>query len=406
MPQDNSQLLNLSCLFRLSELNWWPLRCWMATSEDLIAALKEVVSRGDFVVPPYPAVALRLQKVLANPIHGVAEVADVIAADAALAATILAASNSATQRGAHEITTLGRAVNRLGSRSVASLALAASVGSGATSPGVLFDVKYRAWRRSITCALICQRLARGRGLDPEESFLAGLLHGFGRSVAIASLEKVILTHKPARPLSVSEWLSIAEKNRAELALAVGQHWKLPHALTVSFDPSTADSALGRLLFDADRTAAQIEANEVPHLTHGNEGQLLDELIKGLPQALVALAPPPDRASKPSDAVATVTRPSPCDKRPKDLAVLDLRASAPAQLRCLGIGPATLELDSSRHFQESSVARVAVGRSQPAPDFWFTVVSSVPSERRYHVDLQLFSPAKEVRELWQAAYLSA
>ena len=58
-------------------------------------ALTDVVSRGDFVVPPYPAVAMRLQRLLAREGYGVGEVADVIAADAALAATVLAAANSA-----------------------------------------------------------------------------------------------------------------------------------------------------------------------------------------------------------------------------------------------------------------------------------------------------------------------
>ena len=69
----------------------------MSNTEAMQRALTDVVSRGDFVVPPYPAVALRLQRLLAREGYGVAEVAEVLAADAALATTVLAAANSADQ---------------------------------------------------------------------------------------------------------------------------------------------------------------------------------------------------------------------------------------------------------------------------------------------------------------------
>src|SRR5258706_5565130 len=138
----------------------------MAGSEALSAALTELVMRGDFAVPPYPAVALRLRRLLERPNYGVGEVADVIAADAALAASVLGTANSALYRsGDAEIASLSRAVNRLGARTVSAIAVAAGVGQAATQGGQLFDVKYRVWRRSITSALTCQKLAPLRGLD-------------------------------------------------------------------------------------------------------------------------------------------------------------------------------------------------------------------------------------------------
>jgi HD-like signal output (HDOD) protein len=90
----------------------------MSNAKAMQRALTHVVSRGDFVVPPYPAVALRLQRLLGKDGYGVGDVAEVIAADAALAATVLAAANSALLGGASPITSLSRAVNRLGARTV------------------------------------------------------------------------------------------------------------------------------------------------------------------------------------------------------------------------------------------------------------------------------------------------
>ena len=132
----------------------------MSNTEAMQRALTDVVSRGDFTVPPYPAVALRLQRLLARDGYGVGEVADVIAADAALAATVLAAANSAQLGAASPITSLSRAVNRLGARTVGSIAIASGVSAVAVTTGVLLDVRFRVWRRGMTCALACQKLAK------------------------------------------------------------------------------------------------------------------------------------------------------------------------------------------------------------------------------------------------------
>src|SRR6187402_413192 len=107
--------------------------------DQLQKALAEVVARGDFQVPPYPAVALRLQRIFARPNYGIAEVSDAIAGDPALAARVLGAVNSALYRAADDITSLPRAVNRLGARVVSTLALAAGLGATATQAGALFD---------------------------------------------------------------------------------------------------------------------------------------------------------------------------------------------------------------------------------------------------------------------------
>ena len=208
----------------------------MSNTEAMQHALTDVVSRGDFVVPPYPAVAMRLQRLLGREGYGVGEVADVLAADAALATTVLAAANSALLGTGSPITSLSRAVNRLGARTVGSIAVASGVGTVTLALGVLQDVKFRIWRRSMTCALACQKLGSTRGLVPEEAFLAGLLYGFGRAIAVASLEQLLKTHRPPRPLSVTEWLNIAEQHRAALARAIAKTWELP--------PSIAEAITG------------------------------------------------------------------------------------------------------------------------------------------------------------------
>jgi HD-like signal output (HDOD) protein len=380
----------------------------MSNTEAMERALTDVVSRGDFVVPPYPAVALRLQRMLKREGYGVGEVADVLAADAALAATVLAAANSALLGVGAPITSLSRAVNRLGARTVGSIAVASGVGAVSVTSGVLQDVKFRVWRRAMTCALACQKLAGARGLVPEDAFLAGLLYGFGRSIAVTSLEQLLKTHQPPRPLSVSEWLSIAEQQRASLAHAVAKNWQLPPSVADAITGAVHEkSELNELVLHADRVAGDLDAGRMPQAHVPTEIRLLDELIAALPGALEAFAPPaPQPTTRPTPPSAMLAKPNHAlagELRAKSLAIADRRTKAAATLTCIAVAPTGVEVESSRPFQESSVVRLSVGGADAHFEPWFNVVLCVPSGSRYRVELELFSPTRETREQWRSFY---
>lgn len=381
----------------------------MSNTEAMQRALTDVVSRGDFVVPPYPAVALRLQRLLGREGYGVAEIADVLAADATLATTVLAAANSALLGTTNPITSLGRAVNRLGARTVGSIAVASGVGAAIATSGVLQDVRFRIWRRSMTCALACQKLADARGLAPEEAFLAGLLYGFGRSIAVASLELLLKTHQPPRPLSVGEWLNIAEQQRASLACAIAKNWQLPPAIAeaITGTPSQGNAALNDLVLHADRVAGELDAGRMPQAQTPNEVRLLDELIASLPAALEAFAPPaPQPTTRPSPPSPMLAKPDHAldgELRPQALKVVDRRTKAAATLTCIAVSPSGIEVESSRPFQESSMVRLIVGDADAHFEPWLNVVLCVPRGSHYRVELQLFAPTRETREQWRAIY---
>ena len=65
---------------------------------DLIASverdLEAMAKSGNGSLPPYPAVALRVQNAMGRPDFGLAEVAHLVSADAALAADVLRCANS------------------------------------------------------------------------------------------------------------------------------------------------------------------------------------------------------------------------------------------------------------------------------------------------------------------------
>jgi hypothetical protein len=239
--------------------------------------------------------------------------------------------------------------------------------------------------------------------------LAGLLYGFGRSIAIASLEQLLKTHQPPRPLSVAEWLNIAEQQRGALAQAVAKGWQLPPSVAEAITGSAGSSSasMHELVLYADRVAGDLDAGRMPQAQHPTEIRLLDELIAGLPGALEAFAPPaPQPTTRPSPPSALLAKPNHAldgELRPKALKVVDRRAKGAANLTCKAVSATGIEVESSKPFQESSMVRLIVGESEPRFDPWFNVVLCVATGSGYRVELELFSPTRETKEQWRAIY---
>jgi len=379
----------------------------MTVSAALPRLLADLVSRGDLVVPPYPAAALKLRRIVETENFALSEVAEAAAADPALAAALLRVANSPLYQSAGTvITSLGRAVHRLGARSVAAIATAASVGSGAVAAGPLIDVKFRVWRRSVTCALACQRLADRKSVDPDEAFLAGLLHGFGRCVAVACLER-LLPSLPQQTMSLLDWMQAAEPHRAELARTVARQWQMPDALTrVIAGEGGPENAMSAVVALAERVAAAVERGasaEQIAVEAGiapSERRALEAFLHGLPAAIEALVQPPDASKRPK-ASSAVTKPATAlsgDLRPTSLAVFDLRVRRdPVRLAAVAVGMDGLVLETSKPMQESCVARLSLGEGAGSIEGWFSVVLCVPERTGFRVEVQPFAASRELRQ---------
>jgi HD-like signal output (HDOD) protein len=375
-----------------------------APMTDLSKQLDALVEHGELVIPPYPAAAMRLRALIESEKYGMSQIADAAAADAALAAALLRIANSAVYRGdGPPLTTLLRAVNRLGARAVSSLALAAGVGAAATAPGPLADVKYRVWRRSITCALAAQRFGPSRGIDAEVAFLAGLLHGFGRSVAVACIEKLLGTSPEAHPLP--EWLEVVERHRARLAARVAALWQLPPAIAAAMSaagdqasPAGALVAMADTIAGAlDRGGTAVEAASGLGLDSNMAAQV-ERFVSHLPGALEAFIQAPD-APKKGRAVNAVTKPQsslPGELRGFGIPIADLRKGKGENFESVAIAPLGLVVESSRPLQESSVIRLGI-QADPPIEAWFNVVLCAPKGQRFRIELLAFAASSDLRE---------
>jgi HD-like signal output (HDOD) protein len=179
-------------------------------------------------VPPYPAVALKLQALAESGKCTTRDLSQTISADASLVAAVLRRANSAASGAACIITSLETATSRIGIEQLIRIALAQSVGNVANANGPLAELRRDAWRRSLLAARMCTALAESRRMDPNVAFVAGLLHDIGAITILVGLED-LQVELPV--LRASQWRTFVEKLQPRFGAVVAQRWQLPESIT-------------------------------------------------------------------------------------------------------------------------------------------------------------------------------
>jgi HD-like signal output (HDOD) protein len=207
-----------------------------ATTAALVAKLERSLAQRSLELPSLPEVALKIRKALADENVSFSEIVRLLGADPALAARILKVANSAMfYRGGQPITNLHDAVAQLGYKMVRNVALSfvaqqVFIGYGSRE---LREHISAIWRHSIRTAALAHMLARVHGTpNPDEAFLAGLLHAVGKLYVLmrvrgdagaladeAALRSVLAAWHPRLGRAVIETWELSE----ELAAAVGDH---------------------------------------------------------------------------------------------------------------------------------------------------------------------------------------
>lgn len=142
-------------------------------------------------IPSVEAIVVPLISYLQQPLENVdtQRVIDLISHDNSLAAQCLHMANSPLFGRWQAITTTRGAVIALGLQRMREVALSCCVlklmpGAGDNANPLVF------WEHSLACAFICRRIAKRIGMkDPEQAYLAGLLHDVGFIIALRLLQE-------------------------------------------------------------------------------------------------------------------------------------------------------------------------------------------------------------------------
>jgi len=193
-----------------------------------------------------------------------------LARDPALCAHLLKIANSAFYGLRSRVTGVEHAVALLGSAAVRNVARAASLAQvfrGGTSPPFSLTAL---WRHSVGVAAACRWLARERGVgDPEEAFVAGLLHDIGMVVELQADRGGFAAALQEGPVGGAD-LCAAERrhlgaDHAQFGAALCESWGLPSSLcrlvAHHHDPQglgAAERAAGALVPVAEGLAVRFE----------------------------------------------------------------------------------------------------------------------------------------------------
>ena len=157
-------------------------------SIELIQARIKSVMRN---LPPLPQVTRQLLLVIADENASAQDVSKVLSSDQALAGKVLKLVNSSFYGVQQEVTTISRAVVLLGFSGVRNLALGFGSISALQKLGGDIDMQ-GFWDHALANGAASQVLAPfvKRRTDPEEAFLAGLMHDIGAYVLAAAVPDI------------------------------------------------------------------------------------------------------------------------------------------------------------------------------------------------------------------------
>ncbi len=201
-------------------------------------------------LPPFPAVASRVLRLMNDPDSSAADLARAISRDQALTARVLRAGNSSFYGFSQQVTSLPQAVVVLGLRKVRDLILFDSMPVGRGADGGMTDAQRTLWVHSVGTALASRLLAlrSGTEVDPEDAFLAGLFHDSGRLVLNHLAPEgfaEVFRHTSHGLDSVEAERMVFGLSHDELGYEALARWELPEAIRVAArdhhqDPATTE----------------------------------------------------------------------------------------------------------------------------------------------------------------------
>lgn len=149
---------------------------------------KSRLLRRNCELPPIPAVAVNLLGLLAQEDVSLADVSAAVSSDAAIAAEVLRAANTAYYGIRGEVTSIRHATTLLGLARIRALAatigLRRFLGQALKVPAV-----QRSWRHNIACAAAAEQMALRLGGGAADAYTAGLLHDIGRLALVVAHPK-------------------------------------------------------------------------------------------------------------------------------------------------------------------------------------------------------------------------
>ncbi|MBC2712674.1 MAG: HDOD domain-containing protein [Desulfosarcina sp.] len=217
-------------------------------------------------LPPMPKIIYKAREVMANPMSGFKEIAEVIETDQAIAAKVLQVANSAYYGLSGMVSSIHQATVVLGHKTLEQLITMVSATSllGSRLKGYRMG-SGTLWQHSLAVALCSRLIAKDRAPALEnDAFSAGLIHDAGK----LALDRYLLKRKVQVDQALKNGVTFLEVEKlvlgfdhTELASDLCTKWKLPenhvNAMRFHHDPGVSNgNQLAYIVHTANHIAQQ------------------------------------------------------------------------------------------------------------------------------------------------------
>jgi len=395
----------------------------LATHEDLMRLtppgeisgiereLEGLVARRDLPIPPYPAVAIRVQELLGRKDSGLAEVAQVVGADAALAANILRCANSALYRRGPAVTDLMQAVTRIGAQEVLRLLLASGLSSQAQSVGPLAPLRRLIWIEGLASAAVCQELALHRGQKAEEAFVVGLLHDFGKIVTTSALEILLETIQVRGAFPLEAWAGVVERQHVPIGLSLGERWNLPPPVTEAIAAHHGGRGRASPMVDIVRLSDQVvglalrrtgvssaDLAGLPGLSSAAEREMVARVLEEVPEFVAAFETPAGTAFVGSPRIAAQDGAVGSEGRTVNIGVSVTVARRPRLFTASLVTREGLAMSGQEPLPENRLLEAKVYAEEPLA-IWVLTRLCRRTPEGFRVEIQPFALSGPARAWW-------
>lgn len=202
----------------------------MSAQSPLLVQMMTFANRRSITLPVFSDVARQLQDASHADAYDISAIEHAIDSDAALAAEVLRAANSAFFGGLSEVRTIRAAITRLGLKEVANLAFMATEKNRYTAqqPHIARLLK-ALWHHASACAMASGWIARRMRFVQlaDEAFIGGLLHDIGKLYLLRILDEMVGEHPRYSQYPVELVHEVLNQAHAEHGHRLLQSWNLP-----------------------------------------------------------------------------------------------------------------------------------------------------------------------------------
>ena len=204
-------------------------------AEQLEQILMNRIENDNLDLPTMPQMAAKCLSFTRNPSFSVDEAARIVEKDPVLAAELIRAANSAANATREPASNIQTAISRLGIQKLRTVVISVSTRKVFESRDKRIVEACRGlWDHSQAVAALARDVAVVSGCgDPEEAFLAGLLHDVGKPVVATMLldaETAILSKSVKGWIESNAWITIVQNTHRKIGVAVGKRWQMPKAV--------------------------------------------------------------------------------------------------------------------------------------------------------------------------------